>query len=106
MKSELDALLDALADRIADRVVKRLSSGGLDGFIDQTGSPLGRRRHIAAIRSGALPGIQVGRRYLARHDDVERFISGTASSSPDVDAGDRADQLAAELGLAANKKKK
>ena len=73
--SELFALLDQLADRIADRVVDRLRAGDMKDYVDQVASPLGRRRHIDAIRSGALPGIQVGRRYLALRADVEAFVS-------------------------------
>lgn len=104
--NELDALLDALADRIAERVVKRLSTGGLDGFIDQAGSPLGRRRHIEAVRSGVLPGVRIGRRYLARREDVERFVGAGSSSRSEGGAVAQADRLAAELGLIAKKKKK
>lgn len=104
--SELEALLDALAERIADRVVQRLSSGRLEGFIDQSASPLGRRRHIAAIRSGALPGIQVGRRYLARREDVERFVGQPPSLVREVDVDDRVDRLASELGFVGKKKRK
>ena len=73
----LDALLGVLADRIAERVVDKLRAGNLDGYVDQAASPLGRRRHIDAIRAGALPGIQVGRRYLALRKDVEEYIAKT-----------------------------
>jgi hypothetical protein len=100
MSSELDRLVDLLAERIADAVVRRLGRANGDEFVDQSTSPLGRRRHIAAIRSGALPGRQVGRLYLARRSDVEAFISRQQAVRDEAPPGpDEADELAAELGL-------
>lgn len=73
--TDLETFLDALADRIAARVADRLLAGDTPGVVDQHSSPLGRRKHIAAIRSGELRGRQVGRRWLASAEDVQAFIS-------------------------------
>jgi hypothetical protein len=97
----LGAFLDELARQIAARVVDQLRATDLPGYVDQSVSPLGRRRHIAAIRSGNLPGVRIGRRYLARQDDVERFMatdgkrSRAVATTPEHDL----DALAAELGF-------
>ncbi len=102
--SEALGLLEALAEAIAARVVDKLRAGDLAGYVDQSASPLGRRRHINAIRSGALPGLRVGRRYLARQADVEAFVRrarrgplpGCALAGAPHDP---VAQLAADLGL-------
>jgi hypothetical protein len=96
----LEKLADRLVDRIVDGVVQRLQGAG-NGFIDQTCSPLGPRRHISLIRHGKLPGTQVGRLYVARSSDVEAYI-GKHPTAVVVEADERADEvdeLAAELGL-------
>lgn len=60
-----------LAREIAKHLADELRAVPLDGLIDQHSSPLGARRHITAIRSGSMPGYRIGRRWLARKDDVE-----------------------------------
>lgn len=99
MSDELDRLVDLLAERIADAVVRRLARASTDEYLDQSTSPLGRRRHINAVRSGALPGKQVGRLYLARRSDVETFISKQSAREQVRPERDDADELATELGL-------
>lgn len=98
--SELFAsLFDAFVERVADRIVDKLRGGHLSGFVDQSESPLGRRRHIQAVRSGQLPGVRVGRRYLVRQEDLERFVAARSGAVPTGrDSTDRIDALAAELG--------
>ena len=95
----LNQLIEQLADLVADRVVQRLGQVS-DGFVDQTTSPLGNRRHIDAIRTGKLKGRQVGRKYLARSTDVDAYVR---SSSDPKDSGlnetDDVDKLAEEFGF-------
>jgi hypothetical protein len=65
--SAIDQLIDEFADRIASRVAERLRACE-PGLIDQTCSPLGRRRHCAVVRARiarAQGGASIiGRRYL------------------------------------------
>lgn len=75
----LDKLLDALARRVARVLADEL---GEQEWIDQSASPLGSKRHAAAIRSGELPGRKVGRRWLARRSDVEVFMTGADNTAP------------------------
>lgn len=96
--SELDGLLDTLAERVAQLVVDKLSAGNFAGYVDQAASPLGRRRHIRAVRSGELRGVQVGRRYLARREDLESYVANVAAA-PKKTKPDRRAQLLDELGL-------
>ena len=72
--------------------------------VDQTSSPLGPRRHIALVRSGKLPGTQVGRQYLARSSDVQAYIVNhpTAVVGDPEERQDEVDKLATELGLQRN----
>ncbi|HWA24390.1 MAG TPA: helix-turn-helix domain-containing protein [Lacunisphaera sp.] len=93
-----DALIDAVVERVADRVVDKLRGGEIVGYVDQADSPLGRRRHIQAIRSGALPGTQVGRRYLVRKVDLEKYIA-QSSDVTTATPPDAVEALAAELGF-------
>lgn len=96
----VEALLGALADAVAERVVDRLRAGEHAGYIDQSASTLGRRRHIAAVRrrlqAGAGGAVHVGRRYLlteaAHAEEVAR-----ASAAPRKRS--RRAELMDELGL-------
>ena len=63
----LEGVVTELAERVAGLVIERLQAG-TPGMIDQAASPLGRRRHCAAVRrrvSRGDPGaVLVGRRHL------------------------------------------
>ncbi len=43
------------------------------GYVDQTTSPLGKRAHLAACRAG-LPHRAIGKKRIARLEDVERWM--------------------------------
>lgn len=88
-------LLRALARLVAREVVSMLSEGE-EGWIDQHASPLGNRRHVKAIRTGKLPGRQLGRRWVARRADVDAYLADTPKPER---APKTADELAVELGL-------
>lgn len=95
-------LIDLLAEPIARRVVDLLRAGDVSGHVDQHDSPLGSRRHCSLIRTGKIPGVRVGRRYLARREDVDRYLSGTTAPtlpSPAPEGADGDAELARELGL-------
>lgn len=67
----------AFARAIAPFVAAELNEGAMapaDDWIDQHGSPLGRRLHCAAAREGRLAARKVGRRWLVRRTDLEAFI--------------------------------
>ncbi len=96
---ELARLVDQLAECIATHVADKLCAGNIAGFIDQSESPLGRRRHIEAVRTGKLPGKRVGRRYLVRREDLDLFVATNANAVQErPQTTDRIDSLAAELG--------
>jgi hypothetical protein len=67
MTPDLTPLLEAFADMVADRVVQKLRATN-DGMIGQEQSPLGRRRHCAAVQrrvaSGQMGAAIVGRKHL------------------------------------------
>lgn len=83
MKAQLDGLLEQLADLVAERVVERLRAGEHAGWLDQSASSLGRRRHIEAVRRRVAArdtgAVQLGRRYLlsqAAHDEEMARLAG------------------------------
>lgn len=67
LEAALAVLARVLAPAIADLVVARLGAGSVD-LIDQFGSPLGQRRHCAAVtrllNAGQAGAARVGRRAL------------------------------------------
>lgn len=77
-----------LAETIADRVLDRLRDGG-HGWHDQSASPLGRRRHIAAVRrrvaSGAGGAVIIDRRHLLSRDALGEELE-TIGAKPEADA--------------------
>jgi hypothetical protein len=94
----LTILARAIAPHLARAVVDELVAGRNDEWIDQAASPLGSRRHCRLIREGAIPGMQAGRRWLARRDDVSAYIDAQSKRKRRKPENDVAD-LAAELGL-------
>jgi hypothetical protein len=61
-------------------------------WVSQDNSPLGRRGHIRAVRRGDLPGNKVGRKFLVRRTDIERYLAAhrvidAANDSADAYAG-------------------
>ena len=94
-------LVELFAGRVAARVIDHLRATDMPGYVDQATSPLGRRRHIAAIRSGALRGVRIGRRYVAREEDVACYVAqAEVATRPRNSAPpDRVDDLARELDL-------
>lgn len=45
-----------------------------EDWVDQYHSPLGKRRHLALVRSGELEGHKVDRLVLVRRADMDAFI--------------------------------
>lgn len=88
----LATLLRAAADAV-ERGELELRADG-DAWVSQHDSPLGRKAHCAAVRSGALPGSKVGRKVLVRRRDLDAFITAHAVSAAEP-AADR--PLSAEL---------
>jgi hypothetical protein len=100
LRAALELIARAIAPAIARAVVDELRASD-DEWLDQKSSPLGARRHCAAIRSGELPGRRIGRRYLAKRDDVEAYVKQQAKKPRKAKADDDADldELAREIGL-------
>ena len=98
--------LDAVADLVAERVWLRFQQGTPD-MVDQSKSPLGRRRHCNAVKrrigNGEPGAARVGRRYLltpdALTDELHRLGQGPPPKGESV-----ADELRRELGLIRKKR--
>jgi hypothetical protein len=68
-----------------------------DDWISQTESPLGRQRHLDAVRQGLLPASRIGRKVLVRRRDLDAFL---ANQGGKPDSADRqAVALMSSLGL-------
>ena len=89
--SSLRDRIHAAAARFADELVAAIETHtGASEWVDQDQSPLGRRRHLDAVRRGDLPASKDGRRVLVRRADVEAYILKkavmvTPSDEADVD---------------------
>ena len=71
----LDLVSEALAQRVAAIILDALRHNELVGWIDQSKSPLGRRKHIALARA---QGRQIGRRYFLPIEVVEKAMADKA----------------------------
>ena len=82
-------------------------------WIDQSTSPLGKRAHLEAVRSGRLLGVKHGKRALVRRADLNAYLArspvrpkrvapdpigeaGEGPSASEIDAN-RANEVAAEI---------
>lgn len=70
---DLHARLAALYAELA-ALHRELARDVGDQYVDQRSSPLGKRLHCRAVRSGALPGFRAGRRILVRRADLEAYL--------------------------------
>ena len=86
MTGPLQELLAPLLDALADRVVARLTTGQRADLQDQVASPLGRRRHIAAVRGRVARGDAgaaiVGRRHLLTRDALAAELETLSQRKP------------------------
>jgi hypothetical protein len=90
--AEIKAAAEVLADMLADRIAERLLSGNRPGWTDQSASPLGKRRHCAAVRrrvGHGEPGAAiVGRRHLLSADalaeELENVSGRATTKKPSV----------------------
>lgn len=64
-------------DELVARIVELIQSEpeAEPRYYTQDDSPLGRRRHLELIRSGAIKGWEDGRKKFARREDVEAFVA-------------------------------
>ncbi|HEX9297808.1 MAG TPA: helix-turn-helix domain-containing protein [Polyangiaceae bacterium] len=47
-------------------------------WVDQYHSPLGKRGHLEAVRSGELPGVKKGKRVFVRRTDLNEYLERAA----------------------------
>ncbi len=69
------ALLAALVLLVESIVDARASSGD---WYTQATSPFGRARFLRLCRAGAMPAAKVGRTWLVRRADFDRFVEAHA----------------------------
>jgi hypothetical protein len=84
------ALVAALEQFVAECVAGATPT--FPEWVDQDASPLGRRRHLAAVRRGHLVGCKVGKRVLVRRADLNSYLEKqTVVVVPQ--AGDASDEV-------------
>ncbi len=78
-EAALLALARILAPLVAREVVRELRAAEQPGFVDQSKTTIGRRRHIELARKliaeGSSDAAQIGRRYLVRRERIEAHAS-------------------------------
>lgn len=99
---EIAAALEVLADVIADRVALRLLTDQHPDWVDQAASPLGPRRHRAAVTRRMNkndPGAaRIGRRYLLSREALNAELSAAGERKPETKPS-VAEDLRSRLGL-------
>jgi hypothetical protein len=93
---------EELEDIISRAVRKALSTAAEDGMRPQTGSPLGPRRHCAAVKrrlaTGQPGAVRAGRRYLLSEAALaEELIRLSATPAPEAASTDAGERLQREL---------
>lgn len=73
--SALRDRLQSIAAAFVDELVDALESARAEDWVDQKNSPLGRDRHLALARCGALPSSKDQRRVLIRRKDIDTFLA-------------------------------
>jgi len=71
-----DAALRAFADALAPYLAPYFDTQPSDdvSYFSQYDSPLGRKRHLELVRTGALAGSKVGRLVLVRRAHVRAYV--------------------------------
>jgi hypothetical protein len=71
-----DDVLRSLAQALTPYLRQTLASSDAKEpeYYDQNNSPLGRRRHLALVRRGALSGRKVGKRVLVARAAMRAFL--------------------------------
>ncbi len=98
LKTLAEVLARAFAPYLARALADELGAGKVGDYIDQHASPLGARRHCRLIRDGVIAGMQAGRRWLAKREDVDAYIAERSKRKRKKPSDDAA-ELAEELGL-------
>lgn len=70
-----------LARLLAPFVAAELRRIPSDDWVDQTTSPLDRKRHCKLAKAQAFPAHKEGRRWLARRSDIDAYIEACGSDS-------------------------
>lgn len=98
MTTALRDRIRAAALRFADDIATALEvqSNGTE-WVDQNTSPLGKRRHLALVRSGTLLGTKEGRKVLVRRSDIDAYL--VQHPSVRTVKGETADDVLTEFGL-------
>jgi hypothetical protein len=74
LKAEVERHLSALERLLAHESAASESSP----YYTQDDSPLGRRAHCAAVKSGAIKGWKLKRKVFAKREDVHAYIEAEA----------------------------
>jgi len=76
-EARADRAMRTIVSAIDELIAARLAGGfAASEWVDQCSSPLGRRRHLALVRSGVLRGVKEGRRVLVRRSDLDAYLAG------------------------------
>lgn len=94
---ELARVHTALAEALA-------STERGDDWIDQDGSPLGRRRHLELARTGVVKCSRVGRSVLVRRSDIDAYLASRAVVVVD-EAADEEREIARVVGMIGRNRK-
>ena len=58
----------------AELICDAIEENGAGDWVDQSSSPLGRKKHLALARAGTLKATREGRRVLVRRADIDAYL--------------------------------
>jgi len=76
------ATLLRYAGSIVREAIEATPSGNGGGFYDAKSAPMGRTAFLRLAREGAFKATKVGRKVLARKDEVDAWIESRATTAP------------------------
>jgi hypothetical protein len=98
---QLADLLAPLIEAVAERVAERLGKQAPDDWVDAHTSGIGVRTFRKAAKAGAFQVSHIGRKWVARRSDVDRWVASQRVDPTRRPARDEADPL--EKALAAGR---
>ena len=82
-EARLERAKKLITEGVSELVEAHLERGAaLSEWVDQNGSPLGKRRHLELVRAGTLPATKEGGRVLVRRADLNHFLTTSRSVVP------------------------
>ena len=93
-EARLDRAKRLLVEAVDELVSARLAQGlAASEWVDQKTSPLGASRHRRLCRTGKIPAVREGHRWLARRADVNAYLEANGKRPVPMESDDDVDAM-------------